>query len=155
MLSARLILDKDYVISQVDKRLYGSFVEHLGRCVYTGIYEPGHPMADEQGFRRDTLALVRNVYPGWKNHKLETVCKMLGVNNKHAHRAVDDARATAQAMLVAFQEMEKEHPVKLLSDLNRIYGSDASDQSWHIILLAASQTGMTNLNRLVLSLIHI
>lgn len=90
-----------------------------------------------------------NVYPGWKNHKLETVCKMLGVNNKHAHRAVDDARATAQAMLVAFQEMEKEHPVKLLSDLNRIYGSDASDQSWHIILLAASQTGMTNLNRLV------
>lgn len=70
MLSARLILDKDYVISQVDKRLYGSFVEHLGRCVYTGIYEPGHPMADEQGFRRDTLALVRRLnvpvvrYPG-------------------------------------------------------------------------------------------
>lgn len=45
-------------------------MEHLGRCVYTGIYEPGHPMADEQGFRRDTLALVRRLnvpvvrYPG-------------------------------------------------------------------------------------------
>ena len=31
----------------VDPRLYGSFVEHMGRCVYTGIYEPGHPTADD------------------------------------------------------------------------------------------------------------
>ena len=38
MRKAKLILDKDYVISEIDKRIYGSFVEHLGRCVYTGIY---------------------------------------------------------------------------------------------------------------------
>lgn len=70
MKQAKLILDKDYVISPIDKRLYGSFIEHLGRAVYTGIYEPGHPEADEQGLRRDVLELVRKLnvpvvrYPG-------------------------------------------------------------------------------------------
>ena len=38
MKKAKLILDKDYVVSQIDKRIYGSFIEHLGRAVYTGIY---------------------------------------------------------------------------------------------------------------------
>ena len=70
MRKAKLILDKDYVISEIDKRIYGSFVEHLGRCVYTGIYEPGHPTADANGFRRDVLDLVKRLnvpivrYPG-------------------------------------------------------------------------------------------
>ncbi len=70
MKNAKLILDKDYVISDIDKRLYGSFIEHLGRAVYTGIYEPRHELADEQGFRKDVLALVRKLnvpvvrYPG-------------------------------------------------------------------------------------------
>ena len=70
MRKARLVLDKDYVISPVDKRIYGSFVEHLGRCVYTGLFEPGHPAADEEGFRTDVLRLVRELnvpvirYPG-------------------------------------------------------------------------------------------
>lgn len=70
MKNAKLILDKDYVISEIDKRLYGSFIEHLGRAVYTGIYEPDHASADEQGFRKDVLALVRKLnvpvvrYPG-------------------------------------------------------------------------------------------
>nr|WP_308283428.1 alpha-N-arabinofuranosidase [Pseudonocardia nigra] len=45
------------------RRLFGSFVEHMGRCVYTGIYEPGHPKADEDGLRRDVLDLVREVGP--------------------------------------------------------------------------------------------
>lgn len=54
----------------IDPRLYGSFIEHLGRAVYTGIYEPGHPSADPNGFRRDVLDLVRELavpvvrYPG-------------------------------------------------------------------------------------------
>lgn len=61
MLKASLILDRDYRIGQVDPRIYGSFLEHLGRAIYTGIYEPGHPEADEQGFRRDTLALVKRL----------------------------------------------------------------------------------------------
>jgi alpha-N-arabinofuranosidase len=57
-------------VGPVHRRLFGSFVEHMGRCVYGGIYEPGHPSADAQGFRTDVLALVRELgvttvrYPG-------------------------------------------------------------------------------------------
>ena len=55
---ARITLDKDFPISRVDKRIYGSFVEHLGRAVYGGVYQPGHPSADEEGFRQDVLDRV-------------------------------------------------------------------------------------------------
>ncbi|MBM9832632.1 alpha-N-arabinofuranosidase, partial [Enterococcus faecalis] len=54
----------------VDERIYGSFVEHLGRCVYEGIYQPESPFADEQGFRQDVAALIKQLnvpivrYPG-------------------------------------------------------------------------------------------
>ena len=70
MKKATLILDKDYKISQIDPRIYGSFIEHLGRAVYGGIYEPGHPLADENGFRTDVMEAVRKLgvpivrYPG-------------------------------------------------------------------------------------------
>ena len=70
MKKASLILDKDFAIGQVDPRMYGSFIEHLGRAVYGGIYEPGHPTADENGFRRDVIEKVRELnipivrYPG-------------------------------------------------------------------------------------------
>ena len=43
--------------------LFGAFVEHLGRCVYGGIFEPEHATADAQGFRRDVLELVRELAP--------------------------------------------------------------------------------------------
>lgn len=54
----------------VDERIYSSFIEHMERVVYEGIYEPGHPLADEDGFRRDIIDLVREMripmfrYPG-------------------------------------------------------------------------------------------
>ena len=70
MKKAKMILDRDFAIGQIDKRLYGSFIEHLGRAVYGGIYEPGHPTADANGFRRDVIDLVRKLdmpivrYPG-------------------------------------------------------------------------------------------
>ena len=70
MKTAKLILDRDYVISKIDPRVYGSFIEHLGRAVYTGIYEPGHATADAEGFRGDVLELVKKLnvpvvrYPG-------------------------------------------------------------------------------------------
>ncbi|MCV9997090.1 alpha-N-arabinofuranosidase [Pararhizobium sp. YC-54] len=59
-----------YVIGTIDPRLYGSFVEHLGRAVYSGIYEPEHPTADKNGMRQDVIDLVREAdvpivrYPG-------------------------------------------------------------------------------------------
>src|SRR5690625_6121523 len=67
---AKMILDKDFVIYEVDPRIYGSFIEHLGRAVYGGLYEPGHPSADEKGFREDVINLVKELqvpiirYPG-------------------------------------------------------------------------------------------
>jgi len=70
MSSARIVLSPDAVIGAVNPRIFGSFIEHLGRAVYGGIYEPGHPLADDRGFRRDVVALVKELgvsairYPG-------------------------------------------------------------------------------------------
>jgi alpha-L-arabinofuranosidase len=70
MPAAHLAIDPRFVLGAIDRRLFGSFVEHLGRCVYDGLYEPGHPTADADGFRQDVLALVRELgvttirYPG-------------------------------------------------------------------------------------------
>ena len=54
---------REAAIGATDRRLFGAFVEHLGRCVYGGLYEPGHPSADARGFRQDVLALVRELGP--------------------------------------------------------------------------------------------
>lgn len=65
-----ITLDPAFRIAPVRPRTFGSFVEHLGRCVYTGIHEPDHPTADEDGFRTDVLELTRELgvtsvrYPG-------------------------------------------------------------------------------------------
>ena len=67
---ALVTLDPAFRVGAVDRRLFGSFVEHMGRCVYTGIFEPGHPAATPEGFRADVLALTRELgvttvrYPG-------------------------------------------------------------------------------------------
>jgi alpha-N-arabinofuranosidase len=67
---ASLVLDKDFIISRVDERLFGSFIEHLGRAVYGGIYDPGNPRSDPNGFRLDVIELIKKLnvsvvrYPG-------------------------------------------------------------------------------------------
>lgn len=69
-MKARVVAHAAYDISEIDKRLYGSFLEHMGRAVYTGIYEPDHPTADDNGMRRDVIDMVRALdtpvcrYPG-------------------------------------------------------------------------------------------
>ncbi|MBV1856729.1 arabinosylfuranosidase ArfA [Catellatospora tritici] len=68
--SARLTLDPAFRVAPVSRRTFGAFVEHLGRCVYTGIFEPGHRGADADGLRTDVIELVRELgvstvrYPG-------------------------------------------------------------------------------------------
>ncbi len=70
MKQAYIKIDKDFQVSKVDRRIYGSFLEHLGRAVYEGIYQPDSPFADDQGFRADTMDLVKELavpvvrYPG-------------------------------------------------------------------------------------------
>ncbi len=69
-MKAQLIVNKNFPIGQIDRRIYGSFIEHLGRAVYGGIYEPAHETADDMGFRQDVLEMVRKLnvpivrYPG-------------------------------------------------------------------------------------------
>ena len=53
---ARVVL----AVGEVDPRLFGSFVEHLGRCVYTGVYEPGHPAADADELRKAAEGYAEN-----------------------------------------------------------------------------------------------
>ena len=68
--TAKMIIDKEFQISKVDERIYGSFIEHLGRAVYDGLYQPGNPLSDEDGFRKDVMEMVKELqvpiirYPG-------------------------------------------------------------------------------------------
>ncbi len=65
-----LKLNRNFEVDEVDPRIYGGFIEHLGRAIYSGIYEPDHPEADERGFRKDVMALIDDLnvpvirYPG-------------------------------------------------------------------------------------------
>ena len=66
----KVFVDRNLSISEIDRRIFGSFTEHMGRCIYGGIYEPGSPFADEDGFRQDVIKLVKELgitivrYPG-------------------------------------------------------------------------------------------
>lgn len=70
MPTARLTIDPHFTIGPVNRRVFGGFVEHLGRHVYDGIHEPSHPTADADGFRADVVELVKELgvstirYPG-------------------------------------------------------------------------------------------
>ena len=70
MLQASIIADKDYRIGNVERTMFGVLIEHLGRHIYTGMYEPGHPTADADGFRQDVIDLAKPLnlglvrYPG-------------------------------------------------------------------------------------------
>ena len=69
-MKATVTANRDYIVSRIDDRLFGAFLEHLGRAVYSGIYEPGHPTANADGMRGDVIELVRDLnipcvrYPG-------------------------------------------------------------------------------------------
>lgn len=70
MEKTKILVHKEFQKNQIDPRIYGSFVEHMGRVVYSGIYEPSHSSADENGFRRDVMEKVKEMgvttvrYPG-------------------------------------------------------------------------------------------
>ena len=69
-MSVRVVFDRDVPVADIDRRVFGSFAEHMGRSIYQGIYEPGSPYADDQGLRTDVADLVRELgvttvrYPG-------------------------------------------------------------------------------------------
>lgn len=65
-----ILVNKNLKIGTIQDELYSSFIEHLGRCVYGGIYQPTHPEADEEGFRKDSIKAIKELkmslirYPG-------------------------------------------------------------------------------------------
>ncbi|SFV28837.1 alpha-N-arabinofuranosidase [Devosia crocina] len=69
-MKASAVANKEFTIAKIDDRVYGAFLEHLGRAIYEGIYEPDHPTADENGMRGDVAKLVKDLnvpvvrYPG-------------------------------------------------------------------------------------------
>lgn len=81
MIQAKLKVDSASKIGEVPHELFSNFVEHIGRAVYGGVYQPEHPTADSDGFRQDVIELVKELnvpyvrYPGgnfvsgynWKN----------------------------------------------------------------------------------------
>ena len=114
-MKAKITVNKAYTIDKIDPRLYGTFVEHLGRCVYEGIYEPGHSTADSNGFRNDVKDLTRELnttfirYPGgnfvsgydWLNgigpranrpHRLDLAWKTLETNEVGLHEFANWAK---------------------------------------------------------------
>jgi len=70
MKKAEININPNNIISSIDERIFGSFIEHMGRAVYTGIYEPSHPSANQDGFRQDVINLIKPLnisvirYPG-------------------------------------------------------------------------------------------
>lgn len=112
MKNAKIHIEKDFELAKTDDRLFSSFLEHLGRAIYTGIYEPGHPSADEDGFRKDVIDLVKELnvtavrYPGgnfvsgydWKN----------GIGPKESRpRCLDLAWKTIESNQVGINEFYK------------------------------------------------
>ncbi|WEZ82346.1 alpha-N-arabinofuranosidase [Rhizobium sp. 32-5/1] len=108
-MEARVTAHARYIIADIDKRLYGSFLEHLGRAVYTGIYEPGHSTADENGMRRDVLDLVRGLdtpvcrYPGGNFVSAYNWEDGIGPKNERPTR-LDLAWRTAESNQVGIHE---------------------------------------------------
>jgi len=60
-LKARVKIDTERRIGEIDRKIYGNFIEHLGRCIDGGVFEEGSALSDEHGFRRDVLAAARDL----------------------------------------------------------------------------------------------
>jgi alpha-L-arabinofuranosidase len=58
---ARIKIDTDRVIGEVHPHVFGNFAEHLGRCIYGGLYEPGSKLADERGYRKDVAEAIKGM----------------------------------------------------------------------------------------------
>jgi len=61
---SRIAISPSRPLGAIDRKVFGGFVEHLGRCIYGGLYEEGSPLSDQRGFRKDVLGLLRDVRLG-------------------------------------------------------------------------------------------
>jgi alpha-N-arabinofuranosidase len=61
LLRARIKIDTERTIGEIDPKTYGNFIEHLGRCIDGGVFEEGSPLSDANGYRRDVLDAVKKL----------------------------------------------------------------------------------------------
>jgi alpha-N-arabinofuranosidase len=150
---AQGILHSNEPIVRIDPRIYGSFIEHLGRCVYGGIYQPNHPSADTSGFRMDVLDLVREIdvpivrYPGgnfvssyrWEDgvgpraerpRRLELAWRVTETNEIGLNEFVDwcQEAKTEPMLAVNLGTRGMEDAVRLLEYANHPGGTELSDR---------------------------
>lgn len=100
----------------------------------------------------DTVTLARFLYPELKRVKLNVVAKHLGISLENHHRAVDDAKATAEILLISFKKLKEEHGVSDLASLNKVFLTNVDikkHNTFHIIVLAKTQAGLKNMYKLV------
>lgn len=96
----------------------------------------------------DTLALARGLYPALRSHRLGAVSKHLGIKLERAHRAVNDAEATAQVLLAMLKDC-REKGAHTLADLNSLFTGSGHVRPYHVVLLVQSKQGLKNLYTLV------
>ncbi len=99
----------------------------------------------------DTLELCRSLFPTLRNHKLNTVAKHLNVSLENHHRAVDDAKATADIFLICLDILKKKG-IQNISEINKKLSNNKNltkEDTYHIIIFAKNLVGVKNLYRLV------
>ena len=100
----------------------------------------------------DTVQVCRFLYPELKSVKLNIVAKYLGVKLESHHRAVDDAKATADILVECIKKIKEELEVETLTELNKVFLDKVDIKklpTYHIIILAKTQEGIKNLYKLV------
>jgi len=98
----------------------------------------------------DTLELTRALFPQLKSHRLNIVAKHLNVSLENHHRAVDDAKATAEIFIKCMELLDNNN-IKSLTQINRLKNTKdiSKDESFHIIILAKNYEGLKNLYKLI------
>lgn len=118
----KIIIDKEYKIGTIERDVWGSFIEHMGRAVYGGIYEPSHPTAQKSGFRGDVAEVVKELgvsvirYPGgnflsgydWKDgigkerpKRLDLAWGQLEPNEVGIHEFYDWAKSVGSRVMMS------------------------------------------------------
>ena len=78
---------------EIDKKIFGNFIEHLGRCITGGIFDEGSPLSDKEGFRKDVMAAVKDMdvpFLRWPGGNFSS-----NYNWTRRHRAARQAPAAA------------------------------------------------------------
>ena len=124
---ASVTVHSDFVIATIDDRIYSAFLEHLGRAIYTGIYEPYHASADKNGMRQDVIALCRELnlpfvrYPGGNFVSAYNWEDGVGPRDQRPTR-LDLAWHTSDSNAVGLHEFQD------WCDACLLYTSDAADE---------------------------